>query len=57
MIDDQPENIFAATTFCKMQGILVDKKCSNLRAELVKLNVLKEKPSSWFSSLASFSIS
>ncbi len=55
MIDDQPENIEAAK-LCGMQGILVDKKCSNLRGELVKLNILPvKKQQSLFASLVPFS--
>ena len=52
MIDDQPENIVAATMYCNMQGILVDKTCSNLREELVKQGVLEPKKSTWFSPLS-----
>ncbi|MCL4361632.1 HAD-IA family hydrolase [Candidatus Dependentiae bacterium] len=47
MIDDQPENIEAATKFCGMHGILFDQDFTKFRSELEKFNILQQQPKGW----------
>lgn len=54
MIDDQPENIVGAKNF-KIQTILAEKTCSNLRTELEKLNILPKQTGWRVPQLLSFS--